>query len=135
MVSSTVVPRARPVSNIIPWDAARTSDEAGRMLEHGNPTPQAPSRVVVIGAKGFVGSALVARLAQARIPTLALSRGDVDLLQRDTARKLAALLMPGDSVVAVSALAPVKSTRMLADNLRMVLAMIEALAKAPVAHL
>jgi nucleoside-diphosphate-sugar epimerase len=105
------------------------------MLEHGNPTPQAPSRVVVIGAKGFVGSALVARLAQARIPTLALSRGDVDLLQRDAAEKLAALLLPGDSVVAVSALAPVKSTRMLADNLRMVLAMVEALAQAPVAHL
>jgi nucleoside-diphosphate-sugar epimerase len=105
------------------------------MLEHGNPTPQAPSRVVVIGAKGFVGSALVARLAQARIPTLALSRGDVDLLQRDAAAKLAALLRPTDSVVAVSALAPVKSTRMLADNLRMVLAMVEALATAPVAHL
>jgi nucleoside-diphosphate-sugar epimerase len=105
------------------------------MLEHGNPTPQAPNRVVVIGAKGFVGGALVARLAQARIPTLALSRGDVDLLQPSAAEKLAQLLLPTDSVVAVSALAPVKSTRMLADNLSMVLAMVEALAKAPVAHI
>src|SRR5258705_8123417 len=135
MASSTTVPRARPASNIIPWDAARTSDEAGRMLEHGNPTPQAPSRVVVIGAKGFVGGAVVARLAQARIPTLALSRGDVDLLQTDAAEKLARLLLPSDSVVAVSAQAPVKSTCMLADNLRMVLAMVEALAKAAVSHL
>ena len=56
-------------------------------------------------------------------------------LQPGAAEKLAALLRPTDSVVAVSALAPVKSTRMLADNLRMALAMVEALAKAPVAHL
>jgi UDP-glucose 4-epimerase len=104
------------------------------MLEHRNAAPQTPSRVVVIGAKGFVGGALVARLAKERIPTLALSRGDVDLLQPAAAEKLAALLQPTDSVVAVSALAPVKTTRMLADNLHMVLAMVEALAKAPVTH-
>jgi nucleoside-diphosphate-sugar epimerase len=104
------------------------------MLEHLNASPQAPSRVVVIGAKGFVGSALVARLARERIPTLALSRGEVDLLEPGAADKLAAQLEPDDSVVAVSALAPVKNTRMLADNLRMVLAMVEALAKVPVAH-
>jgi UDP-glucose 4-epimerase len=105
------------------------------MLEHGNAVPQAPSRVVVIGTKGFVGGALLARLQQHRIPALPLSRDDVDLLQGGAAAKLAALLRPTDSVVAVSALAPVKSTRMLADNLRMVLAMVEAFAKTPLAHL
>jgi UDP-glucose 4-epimerase len=105
------------------------------MLEHRHATPQAPSRVVVIGAKGFVGGALVGRLAREGVSTLALGRGDVDLLQPDAAEKLAGLLLPTDSVVAVSALAPVKTTRMLADNLRMVLAMVEALAKVPVAHL
>ena len=104
------------------------------MLEHRNASPRAPRRVVVIGAGGFVGGALVGRLAKERIPTLALSRGHVDLLQPGAADALAALLEPTDSVVAVSALAPVKNTRMLADNLRMVLAMVEALTKAPVAH-
>jgi nucleoside-diphosphate-sugar epimerase len=104
------------------------------MLEHLNATPKAPSRVVVIGAKGFVGGAVVARLANERIPPLALSRGEVDLLQPGAAQKLAGLLRPTDSVVAVSALAPVKNTRMLADNMTMVLAMVEALAKSPVAH-
>ena len=105
------------------------------MLEHGNVAPQVPNRVVVIGAKGFVGGVLVARLATERIPTLALGRAEVDLLQPGAADTLAALLKPTDSVVAVSAMAPVKNTRMLADNLRMVLAMVEALAKVPVAHL
>ena len=104
------------------------------MLEHRNATPQAPSRVVVIGAKGFVGGALVARLARERIATLALSRGEVDLLQPGSADKLAGLFKAADSVVAVSALAPVKNTRMLSDNLHMVLAMVEALTKVPVAH-
>lgn len=104
------------------------------MLEHVNASPQAPSRVVVIGAKGFVGGAVVARLARERIPTLALSRSEVDLLQPGAAEKLAGLLRPTDSVVAVSALAPVKNTRMLADNMALVLAMVEALTKVPVAH-
>ncbi len=105
------------------------------MLEHLYASPQAPARVVVIGAKGFVGGALVARLAKARIPTLALGRAEVDLLQPGAADKLAALLQPTDSVVAASAMAPVKNTRMLADNMALVLAMVEALTKAPVAHL
>ena len=104
------------------------------MLEHRNAAPQAPSRVVIIGAKGFVGSALVTRLTRERIPTLALSRGEIDLLQPGAAEKLAGLLKATDSVVAVSALAPVKNTRMISDNLRMVLAIVEALAKVSVAH-
>jgi nucleoside-diphosphate-sugar epimerase len=104
------------------------------MLEHLHASPQPPARVVVIGARGFVGGALVARLARERIPTLALGRGELDLLQPAAAAKLAGLLLPGDSVVAVSALAPVKSTRMLADNFALVLAMVEGLAKVPVAH-
>lgn len=104
------------------------------MLEHLHATPAAPSRVVVIGARGFVGGAVVSRLARAGIPTLALGRGEVDLLRPGAAGTLAGLLRPTDSVVAVSALAPVKNTRMLADNMTMVLAMVEALVKAPVAH-
>jgi nucleoside-diphosphate-sugar epimerase len=104
------------------------------MLEHRNASPQAPSRVVVIGAKGFVGGALVARLARDRIPTLALGRSELDLLQPGASDKLASLLKPTDSVVAVSAMAPVKNTRMLADNMALMLAMVEALARAPVAH-
>ena len=62
------------------------------MLEHRNASPQAPARVVVIGANGFVGGAMVARLARERIPTLALSRGEIDLLQPGAAEKLAGLL-------------------------------------------
>ena len=41
------------------------------MLEHRHASPQAPSRVVVIGAKGFVGGALAGRLTREGVPTLA----------------------------------------------------------------
>lgn len=90
--------------------------------------------MVVIGSKGFVGGALVARLAKDGVPTLALCRSDLDLLQPDAAARLAALLEPSDAVVAVAARAPVKNVAMLSDNLVMVRAMVEALVRSPVKH-
>jgi UDP-glucose 4-epimerase len=105
------------------------------MITHLNLAPQAPDRVVVVGAGGFVGGALVNRLIQARIPTLALSRAEVDLLAVSAATTLADLLRPTDAVVAVAAIAPVKNAHMLADNMRIVTTIIEAMGKVKVAHL
>lgn len=97
------------------------------MLEHINSTPVKPKRVVVMGAGGFVGAALVGRLNSGGMPVLALSRNDVDLLEKGAAEKLAALIEPEDAFVAVSALAPVKNNEMLIDNLKMAQAMTGAL--------
>jgi nucleoside-diphosphate-sugar epimerase len=105
------------------------------MLQHLQPTATKPARVVVIGAGGFVGGAIMARLAAAAVPTLALGRANLDLLAPDAAANLAGLLLPSDAVVAVSALAPAKNTAMLADNLVMIRAMVAAFAKTPPAHL
>lgn len=105
------------------------------MLTHLNAAPIKPARIVVMGAGGFVGGTVVAKAQAAGIPVLALTRAQVDLLAADAADKLAALLRPDDVFVAVSAIAPVKTVNMLADNLIMVRAMVEALTKAPVAHL
>src|SRR5437870_3555809 len=97
------------------------------MLSHLNAIPRSPERVVVIGSNGFVGGALTKRLAQSAIPTLPIGRAEVDLLDSDAAGALAALLRPTDAVVAVAAIAPVRNTRMLADNMRLVATVIEAL--------
>lgn len=105
------------------------------MLEHLNPFARAPQRVVVIGAKGFIGGAVVDRLATHGVPVLALSRAEVDLLGPRASETLAGLLRQEDSVVAVAALAPVKNTCMLVDNMRLVETLVEALSKVPVAHL
>jgi UDP-glucose 4-epimerase len=104
------------------------------MLKHHHPVPRSPQRVVVIGSGGFVGGALLARLTQAHVPVLPIDRSSVDLLGIDAADTLAGLLRPGDAVVAVAAIAPVKNTRMLADNMRLVATIIAALGKVGVAH-
>lgn len=105
------------------------------MLTHQNSTPVPPARVVVIGAGGFVGSTIVKHLAAAKIPTLALTRKEVDLLAADADEKLKARLKPDDAVVFVSAVAPAKNVAQLMTNLRMAEAACRAFTGVPPAHL
>jgi UDP-glucose 4-epimerase len=104
------------------------------MLQHLNPASSLPARTVVLGAAGFVGSALIRRLAQRGAVTLALTRRNIDLMAPDAAEKLASMLRPDDAFVAVAAKAPCKNVQMLVDNLTMTLAMVKALTSAPVSH-
>lgn len=104
------------------------------MLEHLNSTPVKPARAVVIGAGGFVGSAIVKRLRADGIEVLALTRKELDLLSEGADKKLTALLKPTDSVVMVSAVAPVKTPPMFMQNMRMAEAVCTALAAVPPAH-
>lgn len=96
----------------------------------------APSRVVVIGSRGFIGSTLVNHLATAAVPHLALSSADIDLTGAGADERLAALLRPDDAVVMLSALTPDKGrdTATFMRNLTMGLQVSSALEKAPVAH-
>lgn len=91
--------------------------------------------MVVIGAGGFVGSTIVKELAHERIPTVGITRKEVDLLQPDGARRLAERLSPDDAVVFVSAIAPAKNTAQLMNNLRMAEAAVAAFAVTSPAHL
>ena len=105
------------------------------MLERSTSTRRTPSRVVVIGAGGFIGSAICTRLAADKLPVLALTRKELDLLKPEAAATLQRLLRADDSVVFVSALAPTRNNAMLIDNLRMAEAVCAALAARPVGHL
>ena len=105
------------------------------MLERSTSTRRTPSRVVVIGAGGFIGSAICTRLAADKLPVLALTRKELDLLKPEAAATLQRLLRADDSVVFVSALAPTRNNAMLIDNLRMAEAVCAALAAQPVGHL
>jgi UDP-glucose 4-epimerase len=104
------------------------------MLNHRNDRPVAPSRVVVMGAGGFVGNAIATRLERDRVAVLRLTRREVDLLPPGGADQLAALLRPEDVLVAVSALAPCRNSIMLRDNTIMAAAMLKAAATVPLAH-
>ncbi len=75
-----------------------------------------------------------AQPAPARPQVLALTRGTSTCCRRAPAETLAGLLRPTDAVVAVAAVAPVKTPAMLRDNIVMIEAMAEALRAGPVAH-
>jgi nucleoside-diphosphate-sugar epimerase len=105
------------------------------VLEHSSPVRKSPSRVVVLGAGGFVGGAISDRLTAERVPIQALTRNELDLLKPEASATLQRLLRADDGVVFVSALAPTRNNAMLIDNLRMAEAVCAALAAQSVAHL
>lgn len=84
---------------------------------------------------GFVGRASADALKAEGVNTVALSRTDVDLLAPDGVTKLARHLTSTTTLLVTSAVAPVKNSQMLLENLRMMQAVIEAVTIAPVAHL
>jgi UDP-glucose 4-epimerase len=104
-------------------------------LQHQNLSPQNPARAVIIGAGGFVGSAIAQELAREHVPVLAITRKEIDLLQPDAGKKLADTLRGEDAVVFVSALAPARNTAALMQNLVMSQQVIATLSTRPVAHL
>jgi nucleoside-diphosphate-sugar epimerase len=104
------------------------------VLEHLNATPAVPSRVIVLGAGGFVGGQAAARLEADDISVLRLTRGEVDLLVEGAVEKLAGILESDDCLIMTSAMAPCKNTAMLADNIAMMSAVCSALEQVPVAH-
>lgn len=104
------------------------------MLEHLNTIATKPDRVVIIGAGGFVGGAIRKKLETDGVPVLALTRREIDLLADGAAVKLVQILRSTDSVVMVSALAPVKTVPMLMQNLQMAEAVCAAFAEKPVSH-
>ena len=104
------------------------------MMNHLNPNIARPSRVVVLGAGGFIGGAIARRLDADGIATLRLGRPDLDLLAEGASTQLARALRAGDTLVFASAKAPCKDLAMLRDNLVMAEAVCTALAESPVAH-
>jgi UDP-glucose 4-epimerase len=78
------------------------------MLVHGKDSPALPTRVVILGARGFVSAALAAGLAAGRVDVLAIGSAAVDLCDRGSVPRLAATLRGGDVVVMAAALTPEK---------------------------
>lgn len=105
------------------------------MLHHLADGSVKPERVVVLGAGGFVGSAITRQLQSLDIKCLALGRNNLDLLADGAAQKLADQLRDTDQLVAVSAIAPVKNLEMLQANLVMIRHICEALKTQKVSHL
>ena len=104
------------------------------MITKLHKSPRKPPRVLVLGAGGFIGGAIARRLQSDGIEVVALGRESCDLLAADAASRLKEELRNDDTLVFVSARAPVKNVAMLLDNIRMGEAVCAALKDRPVAH-
>jgi len=105
------------------------------MIDHLNVKYARPARVVIIGAGGFVGSTIRKQLEADDVPTLPLTREEVDLLSDGASAKLRKLLKATDSVVMVSAIAPARTVPMMMQNWKMAEAVCAALAEVEVSHM
>jgi UDP-glucose 4-epimerase len=105
------------------------------MLTHTLSRPKNPSRVVVLGSAGFVGSATCRRLRSGGVATIGLGRAEVDLTAPGAAEALRGQLRPGDALVFVSAKAPCKNAAMLVENTQMGATVCAAVRGASLSHL
>lgn len=102
------------------------------MLNHFNQELIKPKRVVIIGAKGFVGSAITKKLLAEKVTCIGITRDDIELTHTEAAQQLAAQLQPEDAVVVISAKAPCKTYGMLLENIQMMKQICDALVMQPV---
>jgi len=99
------------------------------MLIHLNDKIKLPSRVVILGADGFVGSTSRKKLQGLGIDVLSLPRTELDLTDKNAANKLSRILKDDDVLIFISAKAPVKDEEMLILNLQIGKSVCEALRK------
>jgi len=104
------------------------------MLTHLHLQPAGQGKALVLGA-GFVGGEAARRLAKKGWEVRTLRSSDLDLTADRADDKLAGLLRPGETLVFVSAKAPVKNPDMLVANLRMAQAVLGACGRVPPGHL
>lgn len=107
------------------------------MIVHQNLAPKDPERVVLLGARGFIGAAIRRELEARRIPSLALTSADLNLAEAAAADKLAVALKATDAVVMLAALTPDKGRDIgtLMKNLAMMQNTCAAIGKVGCAHL
>jgi len=105
------------------------------MLTHLKEHKTKPVRVVILGSGGFVSGAVETRLRSLEVPVLALPRKELDLTSETAGTALAAILRPDDTLLFVSAKAPVKNEAMLIENLLMAKSVCEAIKKLDVSHM
>ena len=104
------------------------------MLHHHNATPRPPERTVVLGAGGFIGGAIAASSAVRATPCSgSAARRSIFWMSMLPISSRSAL-RADDALVVVSARAPCKTPAMMLENIRMMAAVCDALAKRSVAH-
>ncbi len=107
------------------------------MIIHQNASPKKPERVVLLGARGFIGAAIRRHIEVQGVPVIASTSAELNLAEAVAADKLAGLFKPSDTVVMLAALTPDKGRDIatLIKNLAMMQSVCAALEKSGCAHL
>ncbi len=107
------------------------------MLIHHSHVLKKPSRVVVIGATGFLGKCVLAKLINNGVEVLGLGSSEVNLVEPSSIEVLTSLLNNDDTIVFLSAITPDKGrdASALMNNILMMKHVCEALKRVKVAHL
>lgn len=88
----------------------------------------------MLGAAGFVGSHVADQVEKKGVSCLRLGRSDIDLLDENASDFLQQTVSADDSLVVISAEAPVKNNQMLERNIRMIANVCSALEKVQPRH-
>ena len=75
--------------------------------------PIKPPRVVVIGANGFVGQTMQRYLSALDIPTVPITRSEIDLEHKSASNQIAKLLNADDAVIIAAGVAPIRDATSL----------------------
>jgi UDP-glucose 4-epimerase len=107
------------------------------VIAHLNEQPLRPSRVVVLGAGGFLGRHLVGRLHAAGCRVLAISRDDFDFSGNDAPKQMVRRFIGGDTLVFLAAITRERGGDIdpLMQNLAIGQAVCEAAASVQLSHL
>lgn len=106
------------------------------MLHHHQSSPAKPSRVLILGASGFVARDLVRYLTREQIEYRAIGSNEIDLLRPESVGQLQAEIRKDDAVVVTSGLTPEKGkdVQTLMKNLAMGQHVAAALESSPCAQ-
>lgn len=107
------------------------------MITHRHDIFQKPERVVLLGARGFIGTEIHKQLEAAGIAVFAPLSSDLNLAETVSAAELASHLKRTDAVVMLAALTPEKGRDIatMMKNLTMMQNVCSAIGKAGCAHL
>jgi UDP-glucose 4-epimerase len=107
------------------------------MITHQNSKVHNPSRVIALGANGFIGREILKNFEINNIPFIAPNSKEINLAEDSSCDRLVSLLQPTDTVVMLAALTPDKGRdiKTMMNNLAMMENLCAALKKTSCAHL
>ena len=96
---------------------------------------QKPKRVVILGSSGIISGNLQKLLKEKNINVFTIGKAKFDLRNKNTVQALSSKIRTTDSVVFISAEAPVKNIRMFINNLKICNTVCDSLEKKKIKHL